>query len=59
MKQDNSRTFDFCEARHHTRRPGGDRRVSSLLVDGWSAYYRWLAELKNRLTESQSTRQPD
>ena len=59
VKNDNSRTYDFCRAKTRTGRPHGQKQVSDLLVDGWSAYYRWLAELKRRLPVRMSRRQPD
>ena len=59
MKQKNRRTYDFYHAKKRSARTRGDRQVADLLVDGWSAYYRWLAELKKRLPVGAPARQPD
>lgn len=56
VKNDNGRTYDFYRAGKRNRT---DRRVSDLLIDGWSAYYRWLAELKKRLPVNTNARQTD
>ena len=47
--KNDSRTYDFCRTDMRNPRARQDRRVSDLLVDGWSAYYRWLAQLKRQL----------
>ena len=59
VKHDNGRTYDFYRASARTGRTRGQKQVSDLLVDGWSAYYRWLADLKRRLPVHASRRQPD
>ena len=59
VKDDESRTYDFYRAQTRTGCARGQKQVSDLLVDGWSAYYRWLAELKRRLPLPASPRRRD
>lgn len=59
VKQDNGRTYDFYRAKMRGASQRRNNQVSDLLVDGWSAYYRWLAELNRRLPMGKSARQPD
>ena len=59
MKYDDGRMYDFYRASTGTGREPAQKQVSDLLVDGWSAYYRWLADLKKRLPVRESRRRPD
>lgn len=59
VKYDDEPTYDFYRASPRTGPGRGQKQVSDLLVDGWNAYYRWLADLKRRLPARTARRQPD
>ena len=59
VKHDDGRTYDFYRASTRTGRARNQKQVSDLMVDGWTAYYRWLADLKERLPVRASRPQSD
>ena len=49
MTEEHRRTYDFRNERDEDPCP----TVFELLVDGWSAYYQWLEDLRRAVTPRQ------